>query len=176
MIGRALGQSITSGEGSLQHAAFTVVRRAEIWGVIGLALGAWLGLVRTQSREAVGVALTGLLIGVLAGALGGLVVGPTDVVDSVKQNPGAKDVLQAVALAVEGGLIGALIGTFWRPKSAALGLAAGAAGGVLAYLASDWEIQDSQSFQSVAQVGVQAMVIAACAITALIFLGRRLSR
>ena len=176
LIGRRLGQGITSDGGSWEHAVLTVLRRAEIWGVIGLALGAWLGFVRTRSREALGVALTGVGVGVLAGALGGLVVAPTDVVDSVKQDPGLKDVLQAVSLAVEGGLIGALIGRFWRPPSGTLGLAAGVAGGVLAFLASDWDIQDSQSFASVAQVGVQAMVIAACAITAMIFLGRRLSR
>ena len=121
LIGRRLGQTITSDGGSWEHAVFTVLRRAEIWGVIGLALGAWLGLVRTRSREAWGVALTGALIGLLAGALGGLIVAPTDVVDSVKESPGSKDILQAASLAVEGGLIGALIGRFWRPPSGTLG-------------------------------------------------------
>jgi hypothetical protein len=111
-------------------------------------------------------------VGALAGALGGVIVAPTDVVDSVKHDHGAKLLLQAVALVVEGGLIGAVLGGLWRPRSAAVGLVAGAAGGLLAYLAT----KGDHGWGSSVQVGVQSMIIAACAIAVLMLLARLFSR
>ena len=56
--------------------AAAILRRTLTWAVLGVALAAWLSFVRGECEPLAGRALLGLVVGALAGALGGVISRP----------------------------------------------------------------------------------------------------
>jgi hypothetical protein len=129
--GRYLGELTRElNGGTAAEIAEVALQRAAAWGVVGLALGPWLGW-RLGRRDLAYLALLGLLAGVLAGIAGGLIYGfPHKLPDpNVKSNmePG----WGVLSLAATGAVIGALLGAVEIPHRLPVGLAGGLLGGVL---------------------------------------------
>jgi TIR domain len=161
-FGRLVGQAIPTGEQSEVAAqiAGNVLRRAEIWAVVGVTVGVWITLVRGESRQLVSRALLGLLLGAIGGALGGVVFA----VPKFAPDPALSDaVLELFAIAatgVQGALIGALLGVLWIPRRAAMGFGVGLAAGLLIQLILTQTWEPSSTAEGALSVGVQCVVIA----------------
>jgi TIR domain len=110
-------------------AAIGVARRTAQWAMVGAVLALWLALANRGGRSPVGRAIAGLLLGAIAGAIGGTVDALPAFTDQEFD-----DWLQTAALAATGGLIGALLGGSWEPPHSMYGLVAGAGAGALAEL------------------------------------------
>jgi hypothetical protein len=151
LVGGAIQES---GHDDVSRILSHVTRRAITWAVVGAALAVWLSILRGESRG-VGRALFGLILGALAGALGGAIYGAAVTLpESVTAD--ARQQIQLGALAVTGGVIGALVGRLWIPRRAGPGLLAGAAGGAFAQvvlIAGDW------GFRSWLEVGFRSVLM-----------------
>lgn len=149
LAGGLLGGTMNPGSASDDTAKITatVVQRGITWAIVGAAIGVWVTILRGESRTIVGRGLAGLLLGALAGAVGGLIFGAAVYLpDNVDLE--TKKQIQIGALAATGGVLGALLGRLWIPPRTMPGLLAGAAGGALAQLilkAGDWDLASSLS-------------------------------
>jgi hypothetical protein len=140
--------------------AAAMLRRAEIWALVGVALAVWLALRYANRERLTEWAGKGLLIGAVAGAMGGAVVAfPVYLGDE----PATLGLILA-ALGTTGGLIGALLGGLWRPPNVAFGIVAGATAGVLIELILDGP---GSELGEVMKVGIRATAIAGAALGAL---------
>jgi TIR domain-containing protein len=109
--------------------AVSVARRTASWALVGAALALWLALSYRGGRNAPTRTIVGLLLGGVAGAIGG---GVDALPDITNQDLGSW--VDPAALGATGALVGALLGGSWEPRHTAWGLAAGAAAGVLVQL------------------------------------------
>jgi hypothetical protein len=162
MIGRLVGQAIPTGEQSEVAAqiAGNVLRRAEIWAVVGVTVAVWITIVRGESRQLPSRALLGLLLGAIGGALGGVVFA----VPKFAPDPALSDaVLELFAIAatgVQGALIGALLGALWIPRKVTMGLWVGLASGALIQLVLSQTWDPASTAEGALSVGLQCVVIA----------------
>jgi hypothetical protein len=112
------------------HIVEVVGWRTATFAVIGAALAVWLGL-RIWRSDPTRLLLRGLSVGALAGLLSGaicavLVYLPHDTVPIDTRTR-----LDLLSFAAAGGVIGALIGSLWRPSRVGWAALAGMAGGFL---------------------------------------------
>lgn len=124
------------------HIASEVVRRTETLALVGLVLAIWLAL-RIRRVDPTGPALRGLWLGVLAGAIGGAIWTFPVYLPADKLGFMDRGLIELGASAVSGGLLGALIGSLWRPRRTGTGVAFGALGGLLfqgVVLLTEWTI------------------------------------
>lgn len=126
-LGRLVVDKIPESETAASEIAALVLRRAGAWGLTGFALALWLGL-RTKRADFVRISVLGLLVGALAGAIGGVIWGLPIKLPTEPATEAARHGWEVLATAVTASLIGALIGTAWRPAR----LLAGAFTGLLA--------------------------------------------
>jgi hypothetical protein len=132
---RYLGEKVVSNwtNDDAGQIAAVILRRGLTLGLVGVALALWLGM-RMRRADYFRPATIGLIAGALAGAIGGAIWAvPSlgDMPDLVKTDLPEARRIEIGALAVSGGILGALIGSLWRPPRLAVGLAAGIAAGVL---------------------------------------------
>jgi len=184
--GRFLGEKILSSDKAkegehfqevAEHIVGEILRRAETLALVGAALAIWLAL-RVRQIDPVRPGLRGLFIGALAGALGAAiwavpVFAPHDTVDF-----DAKARIELGAIAVSGGLLGALIGSLWRSRRAAVGFACGAVAGVLfqsLIIASGWK-NNHPLGDIVLSFGLGAAAIAGVTLAAMLAIDYRESR
>jgi hypothetical protein len=165
--------------GNVAQIGYPIERRGLIWAVVGAALGLWLAL-RSGRANPGWRALQGLLIGAIAGALGGAIVAlPEHLPDPgplVKGTGSGADWLEVASVAVTGGLIGAWIGSLWSPASRGLGFASGAgAGAVIAIIYNwvGWGPTPSDNFQWALTFGIRAAVIAGVVVATMALASRR---
>jgi TIR domain-containing protein len=143
-----------------------VLRRTEAWAVAGAAIAVWLAWSRERTDLA-RAGLFGLLIGAVAGAVGGLIwaypvlhAAPYKITDYSEAHR-----IEIVAMAVTGGILGAMIGSLWRPPRLALGLLGGAIAATLFQLlvnASGWD--NSSRFSEALTFALAAAAIAGAAL------------
>lgn len=168
--GRWLGDGISVTGGTAAKIAEVLLRRAETWAVVGAALAVYMAA-RTERTDLVRLGLWGLLIGAIAGAVGGAIWAlPVELADLSGE---AAKWIEVGSLAATGGILGALIGALWRPRRVGAGFAGGAIAAALLQLVvigSRWEI-NSKSEQAL-KFGLAAMAIAALTLAALLSLGR----
>lgn len=132
----------------------TVGRRAVVWAVVGGALALWLSLRRGDQGRLLQRTVLGLLLGALAGGLGGVVF------DLLDHNTGA----EVASIALTGSILGLALGALWIPPRAVAGLLSGACGGALVQLVLNAQ-HDLQSVlgveleREVIQVGWQCLAI-----------------
>lgn len=132
--GRALAERIPKGSGNAAELASTAARRGLTWALIAAALALLFGF--WSRRTDLGrLAVWGLVVGGIAGAIGGAVYGAPVVLPD--ENLTKTDLSQAHhidvwSFAVTGGIVGGLLGSFWRPRQLALGVVAGALAGAVA--------------------------------------------
>ena len=145
-----------------------IVRRTVTWAMLGAALAVWLSFVRGEARLLANRLVLGLVVGALAGALGGAIIALPQYLSDLDVTRDAIDTISIGAFAVSGGLIGALLGTLWIPRSIAAGVLAGLAAGALVRLvwnAIDWS--GGSAFEEALQIGIQCLVIVGLVLAAL---------
>jgi hypothetical protein len=157
----AAGEHLTDAEKHESQAQRVILRRTICWAMTGGALALWLAI-RTRRADLARCALLGLVVGGVAGSVGGAIY-------AIPAKLPEKDVSDVVgarwavaSLAVTGALIGGLLGTLWRRPRLAAGLAAGLVGGALIQL-----LFNIQHWNPEAMPGVgYNFAVAAIAITA----------
>jgi TIR domain len=182
--GRALGEKLltltskdaSDGEKSretAEHIVGEVLRRGETLALVGAALAIWLAL-RVRRIDPVRPGLRGLLIGAIAGAIAATiwtlpVYLPPDKVEFASQAR-----IELGAIAVSGGLLGALIGSLWRPSRTGAGVACGAVAGVLfqvLVVVTHWK-NNSSAGEIALSFGLGAAAIAGVTLAAMLALDR----
>jgi hypothetical protein len=160
-IGRLVGQAIPTGEQTEVAAqiAGNVLRRAEIWAVVGVTVAVWITLVRGESRQLFARVLLGLLLGAIGGALGGALFAVPKFAPDPPLSDAVLDLFLIGAAAVQGGLIGALLGALWIPRRTALGFGVGLAAGALIQLVFNQTWDPGSTAESAVLVGVECVVI-----------------
>lgn len=154
--------------------AAAILRRTVTWAVLGAALAVWLSFVRGEVRLLAGRAVLGLAVGALAGAIGGAIVAlPQYLADPA---PTAETIrsISIGSFAVSGGLIGALLGGLWIPRSVATGLVAGLAAGAMVRLL--WNAVDftgDAAFEDAFGIALQCLLIVGLVVAALQVLSTR---
>jgi hypothetical protein len=161
-LGRLVGQAIPTGEQSEVAAqiAGNVLRRAEIWSVVGVTAAVWITLVRGESRQLASRALLGLLLGAIGGALGGVVFAVPKFAPDPALSDAALDLFSIAATGVQGALVGALLGTLWIPRRTAMGFGVGLAAGALIQLVFSQTWDPGSTPEAALSVGIQCVVIA----------------
>jgi hypothetical protein len=150
----SLREQIPGGEAFI---ALSVARRTASWAIVGAALAIWLTLAHREGRHAPTRALVGLLLGGLAGAIGGMVNALPAITD---QELGSW--VDPAALGATGALVGALLGGSWAPPHTVSGLMAGGAAGLLVQLALGIPANPGEAALRVALIaGIVLAVIAA---------------
>jgi hypothetical protein len=169
MLGRALAGWVDDHTTTGVIAA-TILRRAVTWSIVAAVLGAWLTLRRGERRQLAGRALAGLVLGALAGGLGGALYELPRIVNAgVNLSPTDLDRLALGSLLVTGAVLGAAIGVLWIPPRKAAGLFGGALGGALVQLAMNgWGTP-----ADVLAVGIQCVLIVGLALAAMLALDVR---
>lgn len=154
-----------------EHVIAEVLRRAGTAALVGLALAVWLAyrLGRGKPNRAW---RKGLLVGALAGCIGGLVWTLPVFLPTKELEFQEKAELELVAIAAVGAVLGALIGSCWRPRRFWSALAAGAVGGLLFQgfvLASDWR-NNSSPAEIALSFGLGSAVISGLALATMLLL------
>ncbi len=151
------------------HVAHVTMTRAVVWAVVGAALAAWLTF-RSGKTNFVGAGAAGLLVGALAGALGGAAWAiPFFKSSGSPLSASAANEIQVGSVAITGAFLGALIGAQWRPPGIATGLASGLVGGVVAQLfLNTVGLENHGHLEAGISFGVTATVIAGVALAALV--------
>lgn len=151
--GRFLAEKVTlmdnaedgeSARETVVHIISETVRRTETAALAGLALAVWLAL-RIWRTDAIRPGLRGLLLGGLAGAVGGILWGVPVYAPAEKLEFEPRTLIDIGATAVSGGLFGAMIGSLWRPSRRGPAFLAGAIAGavVMAFvLQIEWRTKD----------------------------------
>jgi hypothetical protein len=112
------------------HIVEVVGWRTMTFAAIGGVLAIWLGL-RIWRSDPFRHVLRGLSIGAVAGLLSGAICAVLIYLPDETVPIDTRTSLDLVSFAVAGGVIGSLIGWFWRPPRVGLALVAGVAGGFL---------------------------------------------
>lgn len=179
---RKLGNEIPEPTGTAGAIAGVMLRRAETWAIVGAALAVWLAI-RTRRAGLFRLGLWGLLIGAIAGAIGGAIwalpVYLTDLSDAEFniQNIQATNWIEVGSVAVTGGFLGALIGALWRPPRLGAGLASGIVAGALVQLIINQAGWGNPPNAHVALTfGIRGLAIAGLTLATLLALDRRRSR
>jgi hypothetical protein len=161
-IGRLAGQAIPTGEQSEVAAqiAGNVLRRAEIWAVVGVTVAVWITIVRGESRQLVSRGLLGLLLGAVGGALGGVVFAVPKFAPDPALSDAVLELFSIAATGVQGALIGALLGALWIPRKTAMGIGVGLAAGALIQLVFSQTWDPASTSEAALSVGLQCVVIA----------------
>jgi hypothetical protein len=151
----------------------TVLNRTLALAVVGAVIAILLS--RRLGQVGAGSALRrGLLLGALAGAVGGLVWAvPVYGLDAKVEFEG-KALIELAGLAVSGGFIGALVGQLWRPPRVRPAVLAGAGAGFLLQaivVLSSWKNNQPPS-EVVLSFGLGAAAIVGGALTALVVASR----
>jgi len=163
---RALGSLINlSSLDQPAHAIGNVLaRRTETWAIAAAALAIWLAT--REGRDDVSrVVVRALFVGAVAGLVGGAIFAFPVLYDSPYQVTG-ENLSEALridigGLAVTGGLIGALVGSLWRPPRVGLGLVGGALGVALFQLVValvEWN--NSEGLSTILSFGLASAAIA----------------
>ncbi|MGN6586918.1 MAG: TIR domain-containing protein [Solirubrobacterales bacterium] len=155
-----------------EHVVAEVLRRAGTVALVGLALAVWLAyrLLQDNGNRAW---RKGLTAGALAGGVGGLIWALPAYIPHDRLEFKKKAELELVAIAASGAILGALIGSCWRPRHFWPGLAAGAVGGLLFQgfvLASGWKNNTSPG-EIALSFGLGAAVITGIALATMLLLG-----
>jgi TIR domain len=154
-----------------EHVVAEVLRRAGTAALVGLALAVWLGY-RLLQGKADRTWRKGLLVGALAGGVGGLVWALPAYLPSERLEFPEKAEIELAAIAATGAILGSLIGTYWRPRRFWPALAAGAAGGLLFQafvVVSDWK-NNSTPAEIAFSFGLGAAVIVGAALATMLLL------
>ena len=161
VIGRLIGQAIPTTEQNEVAAqiAGNVLRRAEIWAVVGVTAAVWITLVRGESRQLASRVLLGLLLGAIGGALGGAVFAVPKYAPEPEFSDGVLELFAIAATGVQGALIGALLGLLWIPRRTAMGCGVGLAAGLLIQLVITQTWNPDSTAESALSVGLQCVVI-----------------
>jgi hypothetical protein len=161
-IGRLIGAAIPTGEQTEVAAqiAGNVLRRAEIWALVGVTVAVWITVVRGENRQIPGRALLGLLLGAVGGGLGGAIFSVPKYAPDPELDAAVIDLFSIAATGVQGGLIGALLGALWIPRKTVTGFWVGLAAGALIQLVFSQTWDPASTAESAASVGVQCIVIA----------------
>jgi TIR domain len=161
------------GSEDLSKIVHDVVWRGATFALVGAALAVWLTLVRGERRSLARRAFAGLLIGALAGGLEAAAYQvPTTLIDDLtKEHKQLTHLISDTSYALEGGVLGAMIGALWIPRRLGVGLASGAVAGFVQHaiwLNRHWEDATfSVAFQSCLIVGaVLGVLIALDALSA----------
>jgi hypothetical protein len=166
VLGRVLADAVdVGGKGPWHKIAGVVLNRGLTWALVGIALALWFGT-RQKRADLPRLALIGLFVGALAGAIGGAIWAvPFYLPDPDLEDWGGR--LQIVSLAFTCGLIGAMIGRFWRPPQGSVGLA----GGVVAAVALQL-VLNTLDWNSTEQLGVSLNIgLAAALATGVVLAG-----
>lgn len=127
------GERVPDGETSAQlreHVIEIVSWRTAAFAVVGGVLAIWLAR-RIWRAYPLRHLLRGLLVGALAGVLSGAIFAAFVYLPDQTVPLGPRANIDLLSFAVAGGVIGSLIGWFWRPPRVGPALLAGAAGGFL---------------------------------------------
>lgn len=183
--GRFLGAKILTSQPAIdgessqetgEHIVREILRRAETLALVGAALAIWLAL-RVFRIDPVRPGWRGLLIGAIAGALGGAIFAVPVFLPDEKVGFDARAQIELGAIALSAGMLGALIGSLWRPSRTGAGFACGLAGGVLFQLfvvATGWK--NSSTGEIVLSYGLASALIAGLTLAAMLALDRRSPR
>jgi len=120
-----------------------IALRGLCWAAVGAALAIWLSLRRGERGRLLRRTATGLLLGGLAGALGGALYGLVAFAPDANLGLDARNQLQIGALALTGGVLGIGIGALWIPPRAVAGCVGGALGGAAIQLATNATVHPS---------------------------------
>jgi hypothetical protein len=181
---RAIAWQIPAGHPDKQEPATAAETAAQIAGVVGrqAATGAVAGLVVAiwlayRLRRSGGLPwLRGLLIGALAGALGGLILGALTFLPDENLGPAERNEAALLAVPVTGAVFGALLGSLWRPPRIGLACLGGAAGGLLFQLFSNLvELNTRDTLPVDLNFGMAGAAITGLALVVLIAYERRRS-
>lgn len=161
VIGRLVGQAIPTGEQTEVAAqiAGNVLRRAEIWAVVGVTVAVWITIVRGESGQLPARALLGLLLGAVGGALGGVIFAVPKFAPDPALSDAVLELFAIVATGVQGALIGALLGALWIPRKVVMGLWVGLASGALIQLVLSQTWDPASTAEASLSVGLQCVVI-----------------
>lgn len=184
MAGRWLGTIVRSKEAEdnessaeiREHILREILRRTETLALVGAALAIWLAL-RVFRVDPVRPGLRGLLIGAIAGALGGAIFSVPVFLPDEKVEFDARAQIELGGIALSGGLIGALIGSLWSPRRRGAGFACGLAGGVLFQLfviATGWK--NNSTGEILLSYGLASALIAGLTLAVMLALDRREQR
>jgi TIR domain len=147
------------GSGDVGKIVNPVVWRGATFALVGAALAVWLTLVRGERRSLARRAFAGLLIGALAGGLEAAAYQvPTTLIDDLtEEHKQLTHLISDTSYALQGGVLGAMIGALWIPRRLGVGLASGAVAGFVQHalwLTLDWHGATlSVAFQSCLIVG-----------------------
>ncbi|HEV7772120.1 MAG TPA: toll/interleukin-1 receptor domain-containing protein [Conexibacter sp.] len=114
-----------------------IVLRGVCWAAVGAALAIWLSLRRGDRGRLLRRTAMGVLLGGLAGAIGGALYGFLAFAPDQFVDQDMRDQIQIGALALTGGLLGMAIGMLWIPPRAAAACLGGALGGALVQVATN---------------------------------------
>ena len=134
--GRWLVNPIPSPDNDALTIASVLLRRGGTWALTAAALAVWLSI-RTGRTKLVRLGVVGLLVGALAGIVGGAIWAVPSILPDPnldKVDLAAANRIQIGSLAVTGGILGALIGWLWGQNRLGAGLLGGAAAGIVAQL------------------------------------------
>lgn len=170
------GQEAIDGENSYEtreHIVREILRRTETLAFVGAALGIWLAL-RVLRIDPVRPGLRGLVVGAVAGLIGGAMFTLPVFLPEEKVEFDSRAQTELGAIAVSAGLLGALIGSLWNPRRRGIGFACGAAGGVLFQLiviATGWK--NTSVGEIALSFGLASALIAGLTLAAMLVLDRR---
>jgi hypothetical protein len=159
---------------TVEHIVTVVLQETLVLALVGAALAVWLAL-RVSRADPVRSGRRGLLVGALAGALSGAIWAVPVFLPEDKVGFHQRAQIELAAIAVAGGLLGALIGSLWRPQRVWTGLVCGAVAGflfqLLVVIGTEWT--DRSLFEIALSVGLAAAAIAGLALAAMLVLDRR---
>ncbi len=155
----------------------TILQETVVLALIGAALAIWLAL-RIRRVDPVRPGVRGLLVGALAGAISGTIWALPVFLPDEKVGFQSRADIALGAIAVAGGLIGALIGSLWHRRRTAAGFVCGAVGGFLfqliAVIVLEWK--PDPLFETLLAFGLAAAAMAGLTLAAMLALdGRRSS-
>lgn len=134
----------TDGETAL-HIGGLILRRTTTVAIVGIVLAVWIAsrIGRTDGSPW----KRGLLIGAVAGAVGGALWAVPAYGPQINKVPLERAELDLRGLAATGALMGVLLGSLWRPRRVLSAMVGGAAGGFffqLAIVLAEWDNSDLQ--------------------------------
>jgi hypothetical protein len=160
-----------------QHMLGFIAQEAVVLGLLGLAVAAWLAL-RFRAGDPGRLARRGLLVGLLAGALAGVIWAIPVYLPTEKVGFHNRSLIALGAIAVGGGLIGALIASIWADGRRAVGFACGAVAGPLVQLLlvvlPEWSRRSL--VEKMLVYGLAAAAIVAVTLLAMVLMDRRLTQ